>query len=319
MQTCALGSSGLTVSVVGLGCNSLNGRIDMAASRAVVQQALDAGITFFDTANSYGNRYGTIGGSEIALGETLGARRKDIVLATKFGCQSHKHPSIPVEGASRQEIHAALHASLKRLKTDWIDLYQVHHPDPKTPVEETLRTLEDLRRDGLIRAAGCSNFPAWRIADAACTAKYSGVTGFATCQLEYSLLARGPEREQIPALLHYGMGLLPYYPLAAGLLTGKYRGTVPADGRLATQKRLGERFMTQSRLQIVERLAALAESCGRTLLELAFGWLRAQPAVSCIIAGATRPEQVAANVAAAQWRPDSETINKINEILAAAG
>ena len=299
MNTRPLGNSGIRVSAVGLGCNALGGRIDLEASRAVVQKALDLGVTLFDTANSYGNRYGSPGGSEIALGKLLGSARKNIVLATKFGTQSHKHASIPVQGSSRSEIVKALDESLQRLNTDWIDLYQMHHPDPRTPIEETLRALDDLVRAGKVRYIGCSNAPAWRVADAAWTARHAGLKGFVTCQAEYSLLARGIERELLPALEHYGMGLLPTYPLAAGLLTGKYsRNDMPQGARLTTEQRLADRYVNEAYWTRVERLRAVEAKTGRTMLELAFGWLLARPVVASVIAGATKPEQVEANVRA---------------------
>lgn len=316
MQTRTLGNSRVQVSTVGLGCNSLGGRIDFEASRKVVYKALDEGITLFDTANSYGNRYGTAGGSEICLGKLLGARRKDIVLTTKFGTQSNKHPSIPVEGSSRQAIMAAVEASLTRLQTDWIDLYQQHHPDPKTPIEETLRAFDDLVRQGKVRQVGCSNIPPWRLADAQWTARHLGSTGFVTCQAEYSLLARAPERELLPALQHYGVGLLPYYPLAGGMLTGKYkRNDIPADGRLAKEKRLGNKYLSGENFTLVERLERYCAGKNRSLLELAFGWLLAHESVSSVIAGATKPEQVEANAKAAAWVLSATEMAEIEKVI----
>ena len=316
MNARPLGKAGIRVSAVGLGCNAFGGRIDLEASRAVVHEALDRGVTLFDTANTYGNRYGTAGGSEICLGRILGARRKAIVLATKFGTQSNKHPSIPVEGGSRREIMSAVEGSLTRLKTDWIDLYQLHHPDPQTPIEETLRALDDLVRQGKVRFIGCSNSPAWRIADADWTARHHGLAGFVTCQGEYSLVTRGIERELLPALRHYGVGLIPSYPLAGGLLSGKYRrDAAPANARLATEKRLGERYLTDSNFALIERLERFCASRGRTLLELAFAWLLANPAVASVIAGATRPEQVALNVRAGAWTLTPEDTTAIRDLL----
>jgi aryl-alcohol dehydrogenase-like predicted oxidoreductase len=294
-----LGKSGVNVSAVGLGCNALGGRIDLEASRQVVHRALDLGITLFDTANSYGNRYGTTGGSELALGKLLGARRKDVVLATKFGTQSRKHAAIPAEGASRGEIKAALEGSLTRLQTDYIDLYQLHHPDPNTPIEDTLRALDDLVREGKVRFIGCSNFQAWRLADADWTARHHGLSGFVTCQGEYSLAARGIERELLPAMRQYGVGLLPTYPLAGGLLTGKYRRSeMPQDGRLTSEKRLGDKYLTEANWSLLERVRSFSASRSMTPLEAAFGWLLANPSVASVIAGATRPEQVELNVKA---------------------
>ena len=316
MKTRPLGKSGVHVSAVGLGCNSLGGRIDLEASRKVVYKALDEGITLFDTANSYGNRYGTPGGSEIALGKLLGARRKNAVLTSKFGTQSAKHASIPVEGSSRREIMAACEASLKRLNTDWIDLYQQHHPDPATPLEETLRALDDLVRQGKVRHVGCSNIPPWRLADADWTARGLGSTAFVTCQAEYSVLVRGCERELLPALQHYGVGLLPYYPLAGGLLTGKYsRNEIPADGRLAKEKRLGNKYLTSENFTVVERLERYCARNNRTLLELALGWLLAHESVSSVIAGATRPDQVEANARGAAWELTAAEMAEIEKVI----
>ncbi|HYH42334.1 MAG TPA: aldo/keto reductase [Burkholderiales bacterium] len=320
MNTRPLGKSGVQVSAVGLGCNAFGGRIDLEASRAVVHKALDLGVTLFDTANSYGNRYGTTGGSEIALGKILGARRKDIVLATKWGTQSGKHPSIPVEGASRAEIIAALDASLKRLNTDWIDLYQLHHPDPKTPIEETLRTLDDLVKQGKVRHIGCSNAPAWRIADADWAARHHGLAAFATCQGEYSMLMRGIEREVLPAMQHYGLGLLPTYPLAAGFLTGKYqRDRMPEGARLTAEKRQGEKYLTAANWTLVEGIECFAGQRGWTLLELAVAWLLSKPVVSSVIAGATKPEQVELNVKAGARTLTSAEMNEIESLLLSAG
>jgi aryl-alcohol dehydrogenase-like predicted oxidoreductase len=228
MQQRNLGSSGLRVSVVGLGCNNFGMKLDLEQTRAVVHKALDCGITLFDTADSYGNR----GGSEEALGQVLGDRRKDIVLATKFGLPMDAAET--KKGASRRYILSAVEASLGRLKTDWIDLYQLHRPDPLTPIEETVRALDDLVRAGKVRYIGCSNLPAWQVVDALWTAKQVGGTSFICCQDEYSLLARDIERELIPAISAHGLGLLPYFPLASGLLTGKYQrnAAMPQDARL---------------------------------------------------------------------------------------
>ena len=309
MDVVNLGRSGLRVSRVGLGCNNFGGRIDVEASRAVVHRALDAGITLFDTADVYGER----GGSENALGAILGDRRKDIVLATKFG--------VPMDdvgvkkGGSRRYIVSALEESLRRLKTDWIDLYQLHTPDPLTPMEETLRALEDLVRAGKVRYLGCSNLPAWGVADARWISRTEGLSPFVSAQDEYSLLVRGAETELIPALDAFGVGLLPYFPLASGLLTGKYRKgeDAPAGTRLATTRYLADRYSTPANWDKVERLRALAADHGRSMLEMAFSWLAAQPAVSSIIAGATRPEQIDQNVAAVGWTLSPTEIAAIDE------
>jgi aryl-alcohol dehydrogenase-like predicted oxidoreductase len=310
MKQRSLGTSGPLVSVVGLGCNNFGSRIDLEATRQVVHKALDLGITLFDTADRYGN----FGGSETFLGQILGARRQEIVLATKFGgaMSADEKPM----GASHRYILSAVEASLRRLRTDWIDLYQLHFPDPHTPMEETLRALDDLIRQGKVRYIGCSNLPAWQVADAIWTARHFGLHAFVSCQNEYSLLERDPERELIPAMQSFGLGLLPYFPLASGLLTGKYRRgePFPPGTRLAAWKTLGDRYLTEGNWQVIERLE---ESCRRqnhTLLDLAFSWLAAQPTVASIIAGATRPEQVEQNVQAAGWNLTPEDLAEIDRL-----
>ena len=310
MEYRTLGRSGLRVSLVGLGCNNFGRRIDYAASFPVIHKALDLGITLLDTADVY---RGDIGGSEEFLGRALGPRRKDIVLATKFG--------MPMEhgrrGASRQTIMAAVEASLRRLNTDWIDLYQQHQPDPLTPVEETLRAFDDLIRQGKVRYAGCSNQKAWQVVDAHWTAQSLGMAGFVSCQDEYSLLMRRADRELIPMLQAYGIGLLPYYPLAGGVLTGKYRRNtpMPQGARLTIHgARYGDRFLNEATWPVVERLDAFSADRGHTLLELAFSWLAAQTCVSSIIAGATRPEQLEANTRAVNWPLSDDDLQAIDGI-----
>jgi aryl-alcohol dehydrogenase-like predicted oxidoreductase len=297
MKQRALGKSGVQVSLVGLGCNNFGGRIDLEASRKVVHKALDLGITLFDTADVYGER----GGSETILGQVLGDRRKDIILATKFGMPMDEAERL--KGASRRYILSAVDASLRCLKTEWIDLYQLHRPDPLTPIEETLRALEDLIRQGKVRYLGCSNLPAWQVVEAQWMARHLGVNAFVTCQDEYSLLARDPERELLPAMDAYGLGLLPYFPLASGLLSGKYKRNtpMPEGARLTATQRLADRYLTDPNWQIVERLEEFCAQRGRSLLELAFSWLTARPPVCSVIAGATRSEQVEQNVAAVEW------------------
>jgi len=310
MLTRNLGRSGLRVSLVGLGCNNFGARIDLEATRKVVDAAIENGITLFDTADIYGER----GGSETALGEVLGARRKQIVLASKFGMDMDAEGV--KKGGSRAYIMNAVEDSLRRLKTDWLDLYQIHRFDPLTPIEETLRALEDLIRQGKVRYIGCSNFAPWQVADAAWTARHLGVEGFASCQDEYSLLVRGAERYLIPAARHYGMGLLPYFPLANGALTGKYKRNAPMpDGARLTKlpQRAGEIFSDANWTRI-EKLTDFAEARGKTLVELAFSWLAAQPVVSSVIAGATRPEQIVANVKAAEWALTTAELAEIDTI-----
>ena len=310
MEIRNLGASGLRVSVAGLGCNNFGARLDVEATRRVVHRALDKGVTLFDTADSYGNR----GGSETQLGEVLGARRHDIVLATKFGWEMD---DVDVKrGASRSYIVRALEDSLRRLRTDYVDLYQLHKPDPRTPIEETLRALDDLVRDGKVRYLGCSNFAAWQLADAAWTARMQHLTPFVSAQNEYSLLVRDVESELVPAMQRFGAGLLPYFPLGGGLLTGKYKrgASLPQGARLTDTKRSADRFLTQRNWDIADELQALARERGHSLLELAMGWLASRPTVASVIAGATTPEQVDANVAAVQWRGDDDLLERIDDI-----
>lgn len=310
MQFRNLGRSGLRVSLIGLGCNNFGGRIDLDATRKVVDAAIENGITLFDTADIYGEK----GGSETCLGQVLGARRKDIVLASKFGMRMF-HGG---EGGSRRYIMSAVEESLTRLKTDWLDLYQFHKPDPLTPIDETLRAMEDLVRQGKVRYIGCSNMPAWQMADAHWTARDLGLSGFTSCQDEYSLLVRDAERDLIPAAKHFGMGLLPYFPLANGALTGKYRrhAPMPEGARLTKLPQRAETIFSEANWTKIEALAAFCEARGKTLVELAFSWLAAQPVVSSVIAGATKPEQIVANVAAASWVLTPEELSEIDTITA---
>src|SRR5579883_1670665 len=290
----------------------------MPRSRAVVHKALDLGITLFDTADIYGGIVGNYGGSESCLGEVLGARRKDIVLATKFGMAMNAEGT--EKGADRRYIINAVEASLKRLKTDWIDLYQLHQPDPLTPIEETLRALDDLIHQGKVRYIGCSNLPAWQVVEAEWTSRHHGLTSFVCAQDEYSLVVRHIDRELIPALQAYDMGLLPFFPLASGLLTGKYKrnAPMPEGTRLANTQRLADRFLTEANWQIAEKLGDFAATRGKSLLELAFSWLACRPQVSSVIAGATKPEQIEANVKAADWVLTPAEMAEIDRITKAA-
>ena len=310
MEERNLGPSGLRVSKVGLGCNNFGARLDLEASRKVIHKALDSGITLFDTADMYGNR----GGSETIIGEVLGARRKDIVLATKFGWEMDDAGRM--KGASRRYIMAAVEASLKRLKTDWIDLYQYHKVDPLTPIDETLATLDDLVRQGKVRYIGCSNMPAWQVAKSQEISKARGLASFISCQDEYSLVVRNVVEPQLAAAMgHYGLGLLPFFPLASGLLTGKYaRDKMPADGRLSQAQRWADKYLNESNWTKVERLEAFAKARGHTLLELAFSWLASKAPVTSVIAGATSPAQVEANVKAAGWQLTAEEMVEIDKI-----
>jgi aryl-alcohol dehydrogenase-like predicted oxidoreductase len=305
-----LGRSGLRVSAIGLGCNNFGGRIDLEASRKVVHKALDLGITFFDTADTYGGR----GGSETCLGRILGERRKEIVLASKFGLPMDDSGTL--KGGSRHYIMRAVEASLRRLDTDWIDLYQLHQPDPLTPIEETLRALDDLVRAGKVRYIGCSNLPGWQVVEADWTSRAGGLNAFISCQDEYSLLVRHIEAELVPAIRRYGLGLLPYFPLASGLLSGKYHAgaKLPEGTRLANTERLRDRFLTDANWPRVEKLEAFAAARGKSLLELAFSWLLARPAVASVIAGATSPEQVAQNAAAGGWALTTEELAEIDRL-----
>ena len=311
MQQRNIGPSDLRVSAVGLGCNNFGGRMDLEATRRVVHKALDLGVTLFDTADIYGER----GGSEKFLGEILGPRRKDIVLASKFGMQMDDEGRL--KGASRAYVMSAVEASLKRLRTEWIDLYQLHRPDPKTPIEETLRALDDLVRQGKVRYVGCSNLPAWQVVEAQWTARHHGLNAFVSSQNEYSLLVRDAERELVLALEAYGVGLLPYYPLASGLLTGKYKRTLPpAQGSRMSNARYSDRYMTEPNWTRVEQLEAFCARRGRTLLELAFGWLLSRPCLASVIAGATKPEQIEANVRAAGWALTPDELKEVDRITA---
>ena len=310
MQKRKLGSSTLEVSVVGLGGNNFGGRIDFAATERVVHKAIELGVNFIDTADSYGNR----GGSEEELGRILGDKRKAIVLATKFGLPMDDAGTL--RGASRRYIMQAVEASLKRLRTDWIDLYQLHRPDAQTPIEETLRALDELVRQGKVRFIGCSNLSAQQVIAADDTARQHRLATFVSCQDEYSLLERGIERELIPTARARGMSILPYFPLASGLLTGKYRrgAALPPGSRLARNARHAQEFISERNWRIVDELAAFAARRGRSMLELAFSWLLRDAVVASVIAGATTPEQVEQNVAAAGWTLSAEDLAEIDRI-----
>jgi len=307
MQHRRLGNSGLKVSEVGLGCNNFGMRIDQDQTQGVVDAALEAGITFFDTADIYGGTK-----SEEFLGKALGKRRRDIVLATKFGMAVGGDER--KKGGSRRWIMQAVEDSLTRLGTDWIDLYQFHAPDPDTPIEETLRALDDLVTQGKVRYIGNSNFSGWQIADADWTA--AGQTRFVSAQNLYSLLERKSAFEVLPACEHFGLGFLPFFPLASGLLTGKYRrGEPPPEGtRLAAWGQRGQQAMNDANFDRVERLSAWAEERGHTILELAFAWLLGQPVVSSVIAGATSRDQVKANAATAAWRLTPEEVAEVTAL-----
>jgi len=305
-----LGDSGLMVSVTGLGCNNFGRRLDLDATRAVVDAALEAGITLLDTADTYGNG----GGSEELLGEVLAGRRDEVVLATKFGHQEFDMGYGPTAGAKggRAYIRRAVERSLRRLKTDYLDLYQIHTPDPVTPVAETLAALGELVAEGKVRYLGNSNFTGWQIADAAHVARAALAVPFVSAQNHWSLLERRAEAEVVPAARHFGLGVLPYFPLANGLLTGKARkGQAPPPGsRLAGRPG----YLTESKLDRVEALISWAAERGLTVLEVAIGALAAQPGCASVIAGATSPEQVKANAAAADWIPSAADLAELDRI-----
>jgi len=302
-----LGDSGLRVSTVGLGCNNFGMRIDEDASRLVIDAALDAGITLFDTSDSYGE-------SESIIGRALGARRDDVILASKFGSdlRGANGADWGSRGA-RRYIRRSIERSLSRLQTDHLDLYQIHMPDPTTPITETLAALSELVHEGLVRYIGCSNFEGWRIADADWTARTNGFERFISAQNHYNLIDRSAETEVIPACRRFGLGLLPYFPLASGLLTGKYRRgeAPPADGRIAAWGMTA--MLSDANFDRVDALSAFAAERGITLLDVAMGGLASRPTVASVIAGATTPEQVEQNVAAGLWVPTTEDRTALSE------
>jgi aryl-alcohol dehydrogenase-like predicted oxidoreductase len=314
MEYRSLGRSGLQVSAVGLGCNNFGMRIDKEQTAEVVARALEAGINFFDTADIYGGTR-----SEEFLGEALGERRQHVVVATKFSGPVGEGPGN--RGGSRRHVMQAVENSLRRLNTDYIDLYQYHFPDPNTPIEETLRALDDLVHSGKVRYIGCSNMAGWQVVEAHWTAKTEHLNPFVTAQNEYSLINREIEKELVPACRRYGIGILPYFPLASGLLTGKYRrGEAPPEGtRIAAWGPRGERLLTDENFAIIEGLEKFAAERDRTVLDLAIGWLLSQEAVASVIAGATRPEQIDQNAAATDFRLSPEELAQIDEIRSGKG
>jgi aryl-alcohol dehydrogenase-like predicted oxidoreductase len=308
MRYRTLGDSGLLVSVVGLGCNNFGGRIDLQRTRAVVDAAIDAGITLFDTAEMYGKD----GGSELALGEVLAGRRDKVVLATKFGHQKVDMGYGPAAGAKggRGYIRLAVEKSLRRLRTDYIDLYQLHTPDPLTPIEETVAALDELVAEGKVRYIGHSNLSGWQLADAA--HQSAARTPFISAQNKWSMLDRDAEAEVVPAAVHFGLGVLPYFPLANGMLTGKVRRgrELPAGSRIATRSHL----VTDEKLDTVEALIEWGAQRGVSILEIAIGGLAAQPGCASVIAGATSAEQIIANAAAGEWEPTPEDLAELDKI-----
>lgn len=303
METRRIGS--LNVSVIGLGCNNFGRRLDADRTAAVVRTALDAGINFFDTADIYGETK-----SEEFLGRALGKRRCDAVVATKFGMAVDEHR----RGAKPEYIRRAVEDSLRRLGTDSIDLYQLHQPDPEVPIEDTLGALNELVNAGKVREIGCSNFSAEQVR-AAENAVRTDAARFVSVQNEYNLLHREPEDDVIPECVGAGIAFIPYFPLASGLLTGKYRRGRPAPEGSRLQSRFGEEPFTDESLAVVESLLQYATSRGRTLLELAVSWLVTRPAVASVIIGATSPEQVKGNVVAGGWRLTEGELGDIDAIL----
>jgi aryl-alcohol dehydrogenase-like predicted oxidoreductase len=312
MRYRVLGASGLRVSVVGLGCNNFGGRLGLERTREVVDAAIDAGVTLFDTAESYGGG----GGSERLLGEVLDGRRDRVVLATKFTTNGDPFRYGPAAGecGSRSYIRRAVEGSLRRLRTDHIDLYQYHFPDGVTPVEETLAALSELVAEGKVRYVGSSNFAAWQVAEAAHVARQHGFTPFVSAQNHWSLLERGAERELVPAAAPYGVGVLPYFPLANGMLTGKVRRgrDLPSGSRIAERSAQ----VTEQKLDQIEALSGWAEKHDRSLLDVAIGALAAKTACGSVIAGATSAEQVRANAAAGDWEPTTDELAEIDALTA---
>lgn len=312
MELKQLGSSDLQVTSVGLGCMMFGPMCDQDQTKAIVDASLEAGVNFFDTADIYGGPHGK---SETLLGNALGERRKDIILATKFGAGREGGGGAVEKGGSRDYIMAAVESSLERLGTDYIDLYQHHFPDAGTPVEETLRALEDLVQQGKVRYIGCSNYTGEMVQEAYNLALGNGLSSFVSAQNRYSLISRDIEKDLVPVSGPCGTGVLPYFPLESGLLTGKYKKdqSPPADTRFSKWGG-GGIFASDKNFAYLEKLEAVGEDIGHTVLEMAIGWLAAQPYVSSVIAGVTKPEQIRSNVAAASWQPTPEDLEKISAI-----
>jgi aryl-alcohol dehydrogenase-like predicted oxidoreductase len=306
METRRIGS--LEVTIVGLGCNNFGWRLDEDATRAVVDAALDAGINFFDTADTYGGTH-----SEEMLGRALAGRRDKVVLATKFGMEIDAER----KGAKPDYARRALEDSLRRLSTDYVDLYQLHRPDPETPIADTLGALDEFVKSGKVREIGCSNFSAQQLREARAAAGQGAK--FVSVQNEYSLLHRDPENEVLAECEREGLAFLPFFPLASGALTGKYRRgePLPANTRLAERESMAKRFLTEHNLAAVEALTEFAEAHGHTLLDLAFSWLASRPVVASVIAGATSTKQVWTNANAARWRLGPDDFAEIDRITEA--
>lgn len=308
-----VGKSGLKVSSIGLGCNNFGLTIDAATSKTLVDHALDAGVTLFDTAPIYGSAWGE---SERILGDALGKRRHEAVVVSKFGMT----PDFTKRDSSRRALITDIETSLQRLKTDYLDIYMLHWPDPTTPMEETLRALDDLVSSGKVRYIGCCNLPAWKVVEAKWLSKTDKLHEFIVTQDEYSLINQSAKQKLLPALEHYGMALMPYSPLANGLLTGKYtlEGTPPADTRLSKNLwNMGDRYLTDTNLQTVKRLTEFAAERDHSVLELAVSWLLSQPAVCSVIAGTTKIKQLEQNIHAGDWQLSEDELQKIDAICAA--
>ncbi len=315
MQMKTLGNSGIEVSSVGLGCMNFGMMSDQSVTDDVVAAALDAGVNFFDVADIYGGPHGK---AEAMLAVALGDRRKDVIVATKFGAQRGGGGGAAEGGGSALFIMQAVESSLRLLNTDYIDLYQHHFPDTGTPIDETLRVLEDLVAQGKVRLIGCSNYTGAQLTAAADFSRGNASATFVTAQNRYSLLTRDIETDLVPVAQREGVGILPYFPLESGLLSGKYkRGEkAPADTRFGKWGG-GGIFATDDRFAVVDRIAAYGDEIGHSVLDIAIGWLAAQPFVSSVIAGVTKPEQIRQNVAAAGWSPNAEQLEAIARIAAA--
>ena len=310
MENRQLGKSGLQVSVVGLGANNFGRRVDAKQTEAVIRQAVEVGVNLIDTANSYGD-----GLSEEYIGKDIKGIKDQVIIATKVGGSMGEGPN--QKGASRKHILEQVEISLKRLDLEYLDLYQIHFPDLDTPIEETMRVLNDLVHQGKVRYIGCSNFAAWQVSEAIWTSKVCNLAPFISAQPEYSLLKRDVEKELIPFCRAYDIGILPYFPLASGFLTGKYRPgeSVPEGTRLAGNPRSQQRYLTEGNFAILTGLERFAEERGHTIGELAIAWLLANPLVSSVIAGATKPEQVVANARASDWRLSADDMAEIDKFL----
>lgn len=311
MEYRSLGKSGLQVSIAGLGTNNFGRRCGEADAAAVVYQALDLGVNFIDTADIYGD-----GRSEEFIGKAIRGCRQDVIIATKFEGATGEGPL--KRGASRRYIYQAVEASLRRLRVDYIDLYQIHFWDRTTPIEETMRALDDLVRQGTVRYVGCSNFAAWQVVEAQWVARSEHLTPLISAQPRYNLMEREVEKELIPACAKYQLGVIPYFPLAGGFLTGKYRqGEPPPTGaRFASPGPFARRSFTDANYALVGKLEAFADQRDHSVGELALAWLGSQPVVGCVISGATGPEQVEQNVRALEWRLSAQDLMDLDTALA---